>query len=203
MCCGVLASTRCGPGSPPRRASSRGQNGCFGRREPRSRRAETLPKLPCARSSLGQEAIPSAPFEREALSTIVAVRQSDPPAYQRTISQLKQAGVRLRDLERELRRASFRVVEGGPATAATDPAVQAGPYFVTRDGMIAWRKETRDGSVPVPLCNFTAQIVAEEVIDDGAERRTILGIEGTMPDGRRLPCARVPAERFNSHELGD
>ena len=66
---------------------------------------------------------PSAAFEREALSTIVAVRQSDPPAYQRTISQLKQAGVRLRDLERELRRASFRVVEGGPATAATDPAV--------------------------------------------------------------------------------
>ena len=69
--------------------------------------------------------------------------------------------------------------------------------------MIAWRKETRDGSVPVPLCNFTAQIVAEEVIDDGAERRTILGIEGTMPDGRRLPCARIPAERFNGHELGD
>ena len=102
----------------------------------------------------------------------------------------------MRDLERELRRASFRVIEGGPATAATDPAVEAGPYFVTRDGMIAWRKETRDGSVPIPLCNFTAQIVAEEVLDDGAERRTVLAIEGAMPDGRRLPCARVPAERY-------
>ena len=54
----------------------------------------------------------------------------------------------MRDLERELRRASLRVIEGGPATAATDPAVEAGPYFVTRDGMIAWRKETRDGLVP-------------------------------------------------------
>ena len=139
---------------------------------------------------------PSAPFEPEALSTIAAARQSSPPAYQRAISELKQAGVRLRDLERELRRASFRVIEGGPTSAPTDPAVEAGPYFVSRNGMIAWRKETRDGSVAVPLCNFTAQIVAEEVLDDGAERRTVLAIEGAMPDGRRLPCARVPAERF-------
>ncbi|HYZ26769.1 MAG TPA: toprim domain-containing protein, partial [Geminicoccaceae bacterium] len=139
---------------------------------------------------------PSAPFEPEALATIAAVRQSSPPTYQRAISALKQAGVRLRDLERELRRTSFRVIEGGPATAATDPAIAAGPYFVTSAGMIAWRKETRDGSVAVPLCNFTAQIVAEEVLDDGAERRTTLVIEGVVPDGRRLPCARVPAERF-------
>jgi hypothetical protein len=63
--------------------------------------------------------------------------------------------------------------------------------------MIAWRKETRDGSVTIPLCNFTAQIVAEEVIDDGAERRTVLVIEGALPDSRRLPSARIPAERFN------
>jgi Toprim domain len=139
----------------------------------------------------------SAPFEPQALATIYAARQSDPPAYQRAISALKQTGVRLRDLERELRRASFRVIEGGPGAAATDPAIAAGPYFVTSAGMIAWRKETRDGSVAVPLCNFTAQIVAEEVLDDGAERRTILAIEGALPDGRRLPCARVPAERFH------
>jgi hypothetical protein len=144
------------------------------------------------------KADPSTPFEPEALSTLVAVRQDNPLAYQRTIRQLKQAGVRLRDLERELRRASFRVIEGGPETSSTDAAVAAGPYFVTSAGMIAWRKETRDGWVPIPLCNFTAQIVVEQVIDDGAERRTILAIEGVMPDGRRLPCARVPAERFTT-----
>jgi hypothetical protein len=63
--------------------------------------------------------------------------------------------------------------------------------------MIAWRKETRDGSVIIPLCNFIAQIVAEEVHDDGVESRTVLVIESTLPGGRTLPCARVPAERFN------
>jgi phage/plasmid primase-like uncharacterized protein len=140
---------------------------------------------------------PSAPFEREALTTILAVRQSDPAGYQRAIKELKQAGVRMRDLERELRRASFRVIEGGPAAAATDPAIAAGPYLVTSARMIAWRKETRDGSAIIPLCNFIAQIVAEEVLDDGVEHRTILAIEGALPDGRTLPCARIPAERFN------
>jgi len=138
---------------------------------------------------------PSAPFEPAALATIVAVRKNDPPRYQRILSQLKQAGVRMRDFERELRRASFRVIEGGPATAATDSAIAAGPYFVTH-GMIAWRKETRDGEVPQPLCNFTARIVAEQVLDDGAECRMILAIEGAMPCGRRLARVRVPAERY-------
>jgi hypothetical protein len=138
---------------------------------------------------------PSAPFEPEALATIAAVKNSDPPRYQRILSQLKQAGVRMRDFERELRRASFRVIEGGPATAATDPAVAAGPYFVTH-GMIAWRKETREGVVPQPLCNFTAQIVAEEVLDDGAEQRTVFVTEGELPGGRLLSATRVPAERY-------
>jgi hypothetical protein len=139
---------------------------------------------------------PSAPFEREALSTLAAVRRSEPAAYQRTIRQLKHAGVRLRDLERELRRASFRVIQGERSAAVDNPTVDTGPYFVTREGMLAWRKETRDGSVTIPLCNFVARIVAEEVLDDGAERRFLLVIEGAMPDGRQLCRAHVSAERF-------
>ena len=139
---------------------------------------------------------PSVPFEREALRALAAARSDDPRGYQRTIGQLKQAGVRMRDLEREVRRAGLRVIEGGPRTAATDAAVEAGPYFVTRDGMIAWRKETREGIVPQALCNFTARIVAEEVLDDGAEQRTVFVIEGDLPGGRPLPPTRVAAERY-------
>jgi hypothetical protein len=139
---------------------------------------------------------PAGVFEPDALRALAAARRDDPPRYQRTIGQLKQAGVRMRDLEREVRRASLRVIEGGPGTAATDPALEAGPYFMTRDGMIAWRKETRDGSVPIPLCNFTARIVAEEALDDGAEQRTGFVIEGDLPGGRPLPPTRVPAERY-------
>ena len=102
----------------------------------------------------------------------------------------------MRDLEREVRRAGLRVIEGGPTSASTAPVVEAGSYFITRDGMIAWRKETREGVVPQVLCNFTARIVAEEVLDDGAEQRTVFVIEGELPGHRPLPPTRVPAERY-------
>ena len=173
--------------------------------------AEAGPRDPDAPAEVGEDDVdaalrelverakadPSAAFEREALSTLVAARQDDPPAYQRAIRQLKHAGVRLRDLERELRRASFRVIDGGPSTAATDPMVEACPYFVTRDGMLAWRKETRDGSVEIPLCNFNARILAEEVLDDGAEQHTVFVMEGELLGARSLPSTRVPAERYS------
>ena len=90
----------------------------------RSERHDAEP--PCARSSIGQ-ADPSLRSSREALGTLAAVRQDDPPGYQRTISQLKQAGVRLRDLERELRRASFRVIEGGPTSQRPTRRSRPGP----------------------------------------------------------------------------
>jgi hypothetical protein len=51
----------------------------------------------------------------------------------------------------------LRVIEGGPAAPAAEGTIEAGPYFVTREGMLAWRKETRDGSVAIPLCNFNAR----------------------------------------------
>ena len=102
----------------------------------------------------------------------------------------------MRDLDREIRRANLRVIEGGGASASSEATIQAGPYFVTRHGMIAWRKETREGVVPQPLCNFTARIVAEEVLDDGAEQHTVFVIEGELPRGHRLPLTRVQAERY-------
>ena len=139
---------------------------------------------------------PGAPFEREALKELANLRRADPPLFQRTWQDLKQTGVRLRDLERELRRVSLHVIEGGKDGAGFEAVVEAGSYFVTSGGVIAWRKETRDGSVPTPLCNFGARIVAEEVHDDGAGQRTVLAIEGQMPDGRPLPCVKVPAERY-------
>ena len=74
----------------------------------------------------------------------------------------------MRDLDREIRRANLRVIEGGGASTGFKATVEAGPYFVTSDGMIAWRKVTREGLVPQPLCNFIARIVAEEMLDDGA-----------------------------------
>ena len=42
------------------------------------------------------------------------------------------------------------------------------PYIVTANGL-AWLKPSETGTVPVPLTNFTAQIVLEQLRDDGLE----------------------------------
>jgi hypothetical protein len=56
---------------------------------------------------------------------------------------------------------------------------------------------TSDGPVVYPLCNFTASIVEEVVLDDGAEQRTSLTLEGTLADHRVLPRIDVPATDFD------
>lgn len=72
-----------------------------------------------------------------------------------------------------------------------------GPYAI-EGGKIAWRKQLRDGVVSVPLCNFSARIVKEVLVDDGAEQRLSFLIEGRLATGEPLPRVAVPAERFAS-----
>jgi Bifunctional DNA primase/polymerase, N-terminal/Primase C terminal 1 (PriCT-1) len=69
------------------------------------------------------------------------------------------------------------------------------PYFV-QDGCITHTRQTRDGAVSVPLCNFAAKIVEQVWHDDGAERRLTLALEGTLADSTPMPRVEVPASEF-------
>lgn len=71
------------------------------------------------------------------------------------------------------------------------------PYEI-RAGAVYWNKRTREGVTSVKLTNFTARIVEETMVDDGAERRSELCIEGHLEDHRPLPRIRVPAEQYGS-----
>jgi hypothetical protein len=64
------------------------------------------------------------------------------------------------------------------------------------DGRICRQKQTADGDVLIPLCNFIARIVEEVIHGDGAEQARHLAIEGTLADGRLLPRAETPAADF-------
>jgi hypothetical protein len=55
--------------------------------------------------------------------------------------------------------------EGGQPLADDGTAC---PYEATKRGLV-WHKPTQNGAVPVRLTNFTAEIVADTRIDDGAE----------------------------------
>jgi len=78
-----------------------------------------------------------------------------------------------------------------------DAPLIAGPYSV-QDGRICWRKQSGDGVVFVPLCNFVAAITEEVISDDGVEPRGELAITGTLASGEPLPLVRVPLAQFQA-----
>ena len=80
-------------------------------------------------------------------------------------------------------------------TVREDASDYAPPYAVV-DGCIVREKQTKDGLVDQPLCNFVARIVSEAVRDDGVERRLHYLIEGALRGGETLPPIEIPAERF-------
>lgn len=87
---------------------------------------------------------------------------------------------------------------GGPTGGAKEAggeAPQGGPYCVL-NGRLTWLKRERDGVAPVALCNFSCRIVEERDVDDGAERRRVLLIEGELANGSKLPRIEVPAASF-------
>ncbi len=69
----------------------------------------------------------------------------------------------------------------------------ARPYRETSDGLF-WNKPTGNGAVPVQLTNFVARIVADVILDDGAEQQHSFEIEATVNDRTRR--FTVAASRF-------
>jgi CHC2 zinc finger/Toprim-like len=86
---------------------------------------------------------------------------------------------------------------GARADAATPDAADPGMIYAVEDSRICWRKTTRDNATyVVPLCNFTATIEEEVILDDGCGLKRMLGIGGKLASSQTLPMARVPVERF-------
>ena len=136
-----------------------------------------------------------APFEPDVLSALAILRQSDQAAFQRVREGLKKAGISRRDLDREIQKQNLHVINGG-ATDSDGATERVGPYKVISN-VISHEKRTPDGPVTMPLCNFNVRIVGEEIRDDGAERITIFSIEGLLQNGKPLPKADVPADRYS------
>jgi hypothetical protein len=99
--------------------------------------------------------------------------------------------VSVRDLDHALKPLLREQVNQRPTSNSV-----AGIYHVSPDGCICRERETENGPVVQPLCNFAACITEVVTRDDGAERMTVFGIDGTLADGRPLPRADVPAADF-------
>ena len=71
------------------------------------------------------------------------------------------------------------------------------PYFVKK-GYLCRKKFSKDGDeVTIPLCNFTARITEENLIDDGQDSQHIFTIEGKLYGKIALPPLEITAEKFS------
>ena len=80
-----------------------------------------------------------------------------------------------------------------PAAEIAGLAPTEAPYTSTPHGLY-FLKETKDGTIPVALTNFTARIAADIRYDDGVETRRSLEIEANL--GGDLSRFLVPEPRF-------
>jgi hypothetical protein len=133
---------------------------------------------------------PEALFRDDALLRDLAKLSLDDPAeYACCRAVCDRARIRLRDLDHALSpyRREFTSQKPPPDAAASYRLV---------GGRIVREVLTRDGPLEVPLANFAARIVEQIVIDDGAERRLTLALEGALSDGTPLARAEVAADHF-------
>jgi hypothetical protein len=133
---------------------------------------------------------PEALFRDQSILKALARVEADDPAQFAAIRASIGGRVRLRDLDKSL--APFR----RERARERPPAVEAAGVYRVVGGCIVRERLTQDGAVEVPLCNFSARIIEVITRDDGAERTTVFGIEGSRADGRPLPRAEVPAQAF-------
>ena len=88
------------------------------------------------------------------------------------------------------------VQASSPPAPSTAPA-PVGPYLWTPEGFVWGRSSTDGPPTLVRLCNFTARIVCETVLDDGAALQKLLEIEGHVKGAgpRRFT---IPAQEFEA-----
>lgn len=70
--------------------------------------------------------------------------------------------------------------------------------YLIADRQICRQKQTREGPIVEPLCNFTAEVTEELLVDDGAEASRTFTLTGQLAGGQTFPLVRIPAARFAS-----
>jgi hypothetical protein len=126
---------------------------------------------------------------RTLLQLLADVSTIDHAGYASAKQLVKSAKVGVRDFEKAVKQHIRKKKTDFPQGDAA--------YFISKESIICHRKETKDGPVSWPLCNFAARIVEQVVYDDGVESRIMLVVEGELFDGTSLKPSTITAEEFS------
>ena len=70
--------------------------------------------------------------------------------------------------------------------------------YCLEEARLCYVKQTPNGAVQVPLCNFTAHVTEDTLKDNGHEASRVFKVIGTLGTGQPLPEIEVPAASFAS-----
>lgn len=145
---------------------------------------------------------PSAVFDDDALRAAVDLALTDQRLYQRYLVEVKELGVGMRDLKQELKQRIRAAKEARQGEESESSAL--GKMFAWKTSGLFQRIMTASGPRLIRLSNFRARIVAETIVDDGAEEQRHYELEAIVTGG--TVTLRVPASEFGRmgwvHQLG-
>ena len=131
---------------------------------------------------------PSGLFDDEdLLNDIAALEVRDRAAFASLEALLRKSKLSIRQLHKVL-------VERRPKPVPIKET--QGPTYDIVNGCLCVNRKTQDGMRADPIAMFDARIVAEVVLDDGAEEKRRFALEGTNCNGLPLERIEVPAEEY-------
>lgn len=122
---------------------------------------------------------------------VAANEKNRPPLPPREIDTIVRS-IGEREARQRLDRRSGGVHAAGGAEADGNQVVR----YVIQGGQLCRVKVMNDSLVEQPLCNFTAEIAEELLLDDGAQAGRYVVIKGALASGTPLPPARIAVTAF-------
>jgi len=131
-------------------------------------------------------------LEGPSFEALLELQQSARPQFEQAMLDLRQSGLRVVEVEC-IKRAVREEAKRRRLEAQSTSGPQ-GPTYFTQAGGIWWNRQTKDGTVPTRLTNFTAEIVEEIRYDDGSgESQSRWGVEVTLEE-RVSRCEITPTQ---------
>jgi hypothetical protein len=137
--------------------------------------------------------------DRQTVAGLAELSREDAGAYEQVMNHAQAARLRVQSLRRAVKGHNEREAREARKAQQT-PGTPGTPGFYGVGGGRHCRiiRDPQGNPCDVPLCNFLAEIVREESIDDGSgELRHVFVIEGRRQDGRVLPPATVTHQDYD------
>jgi len=126
-------------------------------------------------------------WEEKSLAALACLRSLDKPEFERVRRQLQKQKVRVSKLDRDIDDYARRVV------GSDREQVRPSRYVIDQGHHAVLEPDT---GLPLPLSNFQARIVGDEVHDDGVNQGRFFEIVGSLDTGENLGTVTVDAKEF-------